>query len=154
MIFAMFGTNPYQFTRLAVALDEFAANVKEEVIVQNGNTRFNFKHCQARDFYPHEEIIKLISDASCIIIQGGAGSISDGIRLNKPIVVVPRKPELNESPDDQERLVRKLDEMGCITALYDMKDLMAKYQEALLSKYNKPPKNNIPNIIRNYLERI
>lgn len=152
MIFAMFGTNPYQFTRLAKALDDFGQKTWKEVEVQCGNTRYDFKHCKAKPFLPHEEVLKKIAAAECVILQGGAGSISDGIRFGKAIVVVPRRPELNESPDHQELLVRKLDSMGCITAVYDVSELEAKYREALVAKRNLPPANKIPEIIANYLK--
>ena len=154
MIFAMFGTNPYQFTRLAEALEKLAVETGEEIVVQCGNTKYPFVRCKATPFYPHEEVLRLISKADCLIIQGGAGSISDGIRLRKPVVVVPRRPELGESPDKQEGLARKLEEMGCITAVFDVKDLKKKYHEALTKETRKPPTNNIPKIIGGYLSSL
>ena len=154
MIFAMFGTNPYPFTRLAKGLDDFAGKTGCHVEVQCGHTKYGFHHCQATPFLPHNDILKKIGEAECLIVQGGAGSISDGLRSGRPLVAVPRSPDFLESPDRQVELVRKLEVMGCLTAVYDIADLELKINEAKYKKAVRPPANRVPAIIREYLEEL
>lgn len=154
MIFAMFGTNPYQFTRLAQALDGYAEKTGERVEVQCGNTQYVFKHCLAQSFMPREDALAKMREARCLVVQGGAGSISDGLRLGKPMVVVPRRPELNESYDRQEDLARALEKMGCTIVVEDVKELGVKIKQALSYKASQPPANRIPSIIRKFLEEL
>ena len=58
MIFSSFGNAPAEmsFIRMAHAIDEFAKESEEDVFVQVGNTRYEFKYARIVKFLEHEEM--------------------------------------------------------------------------------------------------
>ena len=100
MIFALFGTNPYPFTRLADWLDRLACEEGYEIEAQTGTTR-ELAHCRSFDFASYATIRAKMESAECIVAQGGYGSCLDALYLGCPLIIVPRRPELGESRDNQ-----------------------------------------------------
>ena len=109
MILCLLGTNPYDFSRLAKAVDDLAANLEENVYIQLGNTKYIPKNCKYFDFASKNEIENLMKKADIVITQGGYGSITDAILLNKKVIAIPRLKELEEAQDDQLELVKYYD---------------------------------------------
>jgi len=130
MIFVSFGTHNQRFDRLAVAINDFAIQSEEQLIVQYGFTDFNFNDkINAFDYCNRDEMLRYTKDASVLVLQGGWGGISEAIDLQKRIVVVPRI-EGKEHIHNQEQLVKKLESLGCVIAVYNIKDLSAKIELA------------------------
>lgn len=154
MIFVLMGTNPYPFTRLAAEIDSLTGVYKWDTFVQCGFTQYNFKHCTAQPFLPYADVLQKIKECEVVVTQGGAGSISDGIGFRKPVVAVPRYPQLGESQDEQSCFVQKLEQLGCVLGVYDVADLYQVIQKSKTFVPNKPPANRIPEIINNFLERV
>ena len=107
MILALFGTNPYPFKRLAGWLDRLACVEGYKIVAQTGSTPA-LAHCLSFDFEPYESIQARMEQADCIVAQGGYGSCLDALSLGRPLVIVPRQPELGESRDNQSELSRFL----------------------------------------------
>jgi UDP-N-acetylglucosamine transferase subunit ALG13 len=129
MIFVSFGNVPIPFLRLAKAIDLYALTIEEEVIVQCGNTEFNFKHCKVMKFIDHDEMILLMKNASIVVLQGGWGAISEASNLGCKIVSVPRI--LNtEHNHDQFQLVEALEKHGVLLGVYDIKELAIILEKA------------------------
>lgn len=101
MILCLFGTNPYEFTRLAIAIDKVAINFSDDFFVQSGSTTYEFKNCTSVSFLGHDELIEKMKESRLVICQGGYGSIVEALENNKPVISIPRKPQLNESMDEQ-----------------------------------------------------
>ena len=152
MIMVMLGTNPYPFTRLVDEIDRLAGQQGLDVFIQTGNTPAQPKHCAWQAFLSHAEIIKKIETCEFLITQGGAGSISDGLKMGKRVIAVPRYKHLGECPDCQEELVYALEKMGCVIGVFDIE----KLEEAIRTvQYLVPqglPGNRIPSIIASQLE--
>lgn len=151
MIFTMIGTNPYSFDRLVRPLDELAEKNNWDVFIQLGHTTFEPKHCGYKDFLDKEMMLKHIEDSEIIICHGGFGSIRDSLSYNKPIVTVPRKPELNESQDYQEEMVKELEESGYVIAVYDIEELEDAIEKARTFKPNARQNSKIPAIINEFM---
>lgn len=85
MIFSSFGNAPAEmsFIRMAHAIDEFAKESEEDVFVQVGNTRYEFKYARIVKFLEHEEMVDAMRRASIVVLQGGWGTISEAIFLKK-----------------------------------------------------------------------
>lgn len=109
MIFALFGTNPYPFTRLADWLDRLAREEGYDIEAQTGTTAA-LAHCRSFDFASHATICAKMASAATIITQGGYGSCLDALYLGCPLIIVPRRPELGESRDNQAELSNYLAE--------------------------------------------
>ena len=125
MIFSSFGNVPKDFSRLAAALDCFAAESDEKVIVQNGHTNYCFAHAEAIPFIDQHQMFDMMKTADVLVLQGGWGTISEALFMGKPIVAVPRLcPQ--EHNHDQGELVRKLESLGTLIGCYDEKGLAEK----------------------------
>lgn len=152
MIFASLGTMNMPFLRMAKAVDDWVGTVDEEVIVQTGYTRYEYKHAKAFDFCTKEEMKEYIKRADVLILQGGWGAISEAMEMNKRIVVIPRH-ENTEHIHDQFQLVRKLDELGCVIGVFDEKDLPSKMEQARNFTFKHLTKGNAETLIRKTLNK-
>lgn len=151
MIFASLGTMDMPFTRMAKAVDEFAAHCGEEVIVQTGYTDYEYQHAHAFKFCTKEEMQDYIAKADVLILQGGWGAISEAMERKKRIVVMPRH-DKTEHIHDQFQLVRKLDVLGCVIAVTDGNMLTEAVEKARTFVFGQLPKGNAENIIKSQLK--
>ena len=126
----MVGTGPDSFDRLVCPLDAFAGSKGMDVFVQLGHTRYEPVNCRFERFVEREILLRLIQDAELVITQGGYGGIRDALLFDKPIVAVPRYPELHEAPDHQEELVRALEQQGYLIGVYDVAQLESAIERA------------------------
>lgn len=154
MILVLLGTNPYSFERLARAVDDLAGSRGWDVMMQTGHTPYVPRYARHAAFLPREEIRELVRRCSVLIAQGGAGSIHEGLAAGKPVVAVPRRPELGEAQDRQEELVRALERQGRILAVYELAELESAVDRARTFQPPPPPPNEIPLLIARYLESL
>lgn len=152
MIFASLGTMDMPFTRMAKAVDEFASQCDEEVIVQTGYTDFDYQYAHAFKFCTKDEMQKFISDANILILQGGWGAISEAMDLHKKIVVIPRH-DITEHIHDQFQLVEKLDSLSCVIAVRDEKNLAEAVEKAKRFDFKQIKKGNAGVLIRVALQK-
>lgn len=151
MIFASLGTMDMPFTRMAKAVDEFASQCDEEVIVQTGFTDFGYKYARAFNFCTKDEMQRYIGEASILILQGGWGAISEAMELHKRIVVIPRH-DKTEHIHDQFQLVEKLDALGCVIAVQDENNLNEAVEKARTYDFKQINKGNAEEPIRTALK--
>ena len=147
MIFASLGTMDMAFERMAKAVDEFAATVDEEVIVQTGYTHYIYKHAKSFGFCTKDEMQTYIDRASILILQGGWGAISEAMEKHKRIVVIPRY-DKTEHIHDQFQLIRKLDSLGCVIGVFDENELPDAIERAKHFDFMQLHKGNAEGIIR------
>jgi UDP-N-acetylglucosamine transferase subunit ALG13 len=152
LIVVLLGTNPYSFTRLVNQVDHLASESKMHFYVQLGNTQTIPAYCEYERFVDHEKLLDKIYKSELVLSHGGFGSIRDALMCKKPVVAVPRQPELGESQDCQEELVRELESSGRIVGVYDINQLYSKIQEACTKKFHYNSKNYICKIINSFLK--
>lgn len=150
MIFASLGTMDMPFYRMAKAVDEFAAECSEEVIVQTGYTDYDYKYAKAFKFCTKDEMQQYISKANILILQGGWGAISEAMEMQKRIVVIPRYNK-TEHIHDQFQLIRKLDSLGCVIGIFDEKKLPKAVKQAESFDFRQIDKGKAESIIREKL---
>ena len=153
MILVLLGTNPYSFSRLARAMDEYAKASGKEVFIQLGNTA-DFAPTTAgyERFLGKKELLEIVREAEVIVTQGGFGSVADCLLAGKRVVAVPRKPELGEAPDDQEELVRELERVGRVTGVYDIGELPSAILGAEAKAVVAGTPSRIPGLIARFIE--
>lgn len=151
MIFASLGTMDMPFMRMAKAVDDYAAKIDEEVIVQTGFTNYLYKYAKAFDFCTKDEMQQYIAQADILILQGGWGAISEAMEQHKRIVAIPRYNK-TEHIHDQFQLIRKLDDMGCLIGVFDEKDLPSAVEKAKTFDFKQLKKGNAENIVRQKLQ--
>ncbi len=123
MILVMLGTNPYAFHRLLDAVNVWGGKTGEEIIAQTGHTPTEGITFKCADFVSHTQMVKWITDAELVICQGGFGSLKDALSAGKPVIAVPRIPELSECVDSQIEIVEALVEKKRVIPLYDVAEL-------------------------------
>ena len=147
----MVGTGPDSFDRLIRPLDELAGRCGWDVFVQLGHTRYEPRHCRYERFVKRDNLMKMIQAAELIITQGGYGGIRDALQYDKPILAVPRYPDMNESPDHQDEMVRAMEEKGYLMGLYDIEGLEVAIEKALNFRPSPRAASRIPVMLAGYV---
>ena len=77
MILVTLGTQDKPFPRLLKEIERQIkkGNIKDDVIVQAGCTKFKSKYMKIFDLMPMDEFDKLLKDCDLLITHGGVGTI-------------------------------------------------------------------------------
>lgn len=144
MILVLLGTQQNDFSRLLKAVDKAIeeGNIKEEVIVQAGSTKYKSDRMKQFDLIPKDEIESLKKQAHFIITHGGVGSIVSSLKMGKKIIAVPRLQEYGEHVNNHQiEIVESFAKQGYIMKTTDLNNL-----STVLSKIeNFEPKKYISN---------
>ena len=157
MILVLLGTQNNSFHRLLEEVQKNIdnGNIKEEVVVQKGYTKFESKTMTIYNQLPEEEINKLIEKANLIITHGGVGSIINSIQRNKKVIAIPRLKKYKEHVNDHQLdIIQSFNQMGYIIGLNEVEELGRALKK--IKKFNPKTyiKNtgNIISIIENFIE--
>ena len=121
MIFVTVGLHPDGFDRLVQAADEMASRVEETVVIQRGGTRYTPRSTPYFDFADEAQMQRWLSEARVVVLHGGAGSILNALRSNKPLVVAPRLKRFGEVIDDHQlELAEVLSQQGRAVAVMEL----------------------------------
>ena len=156
MILVMLGTQDNSFERLLKEIEHLIETgiIKEEVIVQSGNTKFESNKMKIMDFVSQKELENYINKASYIITHGGVGSITEALKQNKRIIAVPRKKEYKEHVNNhQMQIVENFNKQGYIIGIQGVEELENAIKTIPNFKPNKYKTNtqNIIKIIENFI---
>ena len=124
MIYVTVGTMFLDFARLIDAMDAIARDTGEEVIVQTGMGKALPKHCEHFDFKPREEVLEIQRGARVVVCHAGIGCVSDALRMERPLIVVPRLKRFNEHMNDHQMdLARAVEARGWGRVVLDVREL-------------------------------
>lgn len=102
-ILVLVGTIQLPFTRMLSEIENYYINSTNiEIFAQIGHTPFKSSLFQTYDFLKFDELQKLYIDADLIITHAGVGSIMQGLKLNKKMIVCARYSELGEHVDNHQ----------------------------------------------------
>ena len=157
MILVLLGTQNNSFHRLLEEIQKNIdnGNIKEEVIVQKGYTKFESKNMIQYTQIPLEEIEKLIETADLVITHGGVGSIITSIQKGKKVIAVPRLKKYKEHVNDHQLdIIKSFNDAGYIIGLNDIKELETALKKVADFKPKTYIKNtgNIIKIIENFID--
>lgn len=153
MIFASFGNSPVQFVRMAEAVEKYAKESGEEVIVQGGLTRYEYKYCKCIPFMDKQTFISHLKKCEVAIMQGGWGSISEASDMGVRTVIMPRRNGV-EHHHDQEQLVRVLEQQGVCLGCYDETKLNDIIEKARSFEYKKIIRGSAAPFINEFLNNL
>lgn len=125
-IFITVGTYKLQFDRIFMEIDSLLEKnqLRCNVIAQIGSSTYKPKNFEFFDYCGQKKLHEIINKSDLIICQGGSGSIMDSLLLGKRVISVPRLVEFKEFFDNHQiQLVSKMEELGLILAVYDIKNL-------------------------------
>lgn len=157
MILVTLGTQDKPFTRLLKQIEKEIknGNIKDEVIVQAGMTKFNSKYMKIFDLIPIEKFNEFIKKCDILITHGGVGSIIMGLKNNKKIIGVARLKEYGEVANDHQfQILETFQKEGYIIYLENIEDLKEKLDEIKEFKPKKYKSNtqNMINMIEDYID--
>lgn len=157
MILVILGTQDKDFSRLLKAVDREIKKgiIKDRVVVQAGQTKYESKNMEIFDLIAGPEFEKLIDEADLIITHGGVGSILSGIKKNKKIIAAARLSKYKEHHNDhQKQIIEEFVKEGYILELTNFNDLGLLIEKARKFKPKKFVSNtkNMVKLIENYID--
>ena len=157
MILVTLGTQDKIFPRLLDAIQKQIdkGNIKDEVVVQAGNTPYKSNNMKIFDLIDRDEFAELIKKCDLLITHGGVGSIITGLKNNKRIIAAPRLEKYGEHTNDHQlQIIEKFSDSGFILPLYDFDKLDEVIEQAnkFKPKKYKSNTNNMINLIENYID--
>ena len=159
MILVTLGTQDKPFTRLLKAIDKEIknGNIKDKVIVQAGNTKYESSNMEIFDFKSNDELKDLISKADIVITHGGVATIIESIQKDKKIIAIARLKKYGEHVNDHQlQIIEAFKKDGYLLELKNVKDLVGVIKETKTFKQKKyvSNTNNMINLIENYIDSL
>lgn len=157
MILVLLGTQNNSFHRLLEEIQRNIdnGNIKEEVVVQKGYTKFESKNMTMYTQLPVDELKQLIDKADLVITHGGVGSIITAIEENKKVIAVPRLKKYKEHVNDHQLdIIKSFDDAGYIIGLDSVEKLGDTLKEVQKFEPKQYVKNtgNILKIVENFID--
>lgn len=157
MILVLLGTQDKSFHRLLEQIDKSInkGTIKEEVIVQAGYTKYESPNMKIFDFVSKEELEEYVKESSFIITHAGVGSILDGIRKEKKMIVAARLKKYKEHTNDHQlQILKEFANQKYILPLYDLSCLdktIAKLDKFKVKKFKSG--NQMIDLITDYIDK-
>ena len=155
MIFITVGTTNKGFDRLLMECDRIAQETGKSFFAQTGSSKYNPKNMPFKKWLTNEEMKFFYYSATSFIIHGGFGTLSETLKTNKPIIVVPRKFEDGEAVNDQMDLAIKLHSLGfihCIKNLSDLEEILFNENKIKLKPFSLV--TTIPSLLNTYISEL
>lgn len=117
-----------------------SGRIRDKIIIQIGYTNYIPKECKWFKFVDPQKFENLCKKSDIVITHGGVGSIMTLLKLNKPIIAVPRLKRFYEHTDNHQlQIVKELEKQKRLIAVYDTSDLFSAIKR--VRKFN--PKKRI-----------
>ena len=114
MIFVTVGTQ-IPFDRFIRIVDEVAADITEEIVVQAFPDKYRPRNIKLVDFLAPDEFGRLFSRARLIVAHAGMGTILSAMEQGKPIIVMPRIAALGEHRNEHQlATARRMASLGYV----------------------------------------
>lgn len=157
MILVILGTQDKAFPRILEAVDREIekGTIKDRVVVQAGQTKYESNNMEIFDLLPAPEFDKLVQDADLIITHGGVGSILSAIKKGKKVIACARLAKYHEHHNDhQKQIICEFEKQGYILALKDFNKLgkMIEKSKSFKPKRFESNTGNMIKLIENYIE--
>lgn len=158
MIFVCLGTNDKSFVRLLEEVDKQinVGNIKDEVVVQAGCTKYASSNMTIVDLMSMREFSGYIKKCDLLICHGGVGTILDGLKNNKKIIAFPRLSKYGEHVNDhQVEIINEFYNSGYILTgdVDDLDKLLIKSKDFEVKKY-KSNNYKFNKIIIDYIDNL
>ena len=135
MIFVTVGTT--DFDALAARMDELAAELHEEVIIQIGRGSYQPRHARHFRFAP--SLDGYYQRARLVVSHGGLGTLIEVLRVGKPLIGVSNPDRFDLHQDD---LLGELERGGYLLwgrDLADLDDDIRRIGTMSFRRYQEPP---------------
>jgi UDP-N-acetylglucosamine transferase subunit ALG13 len=118
----------HPFDRLIAAVDRWAMERgRDDVFAQIGRTRLRPVYIRHAERLNPVEMRDQMLRAECIVAHAGMGTIIAALELRRPLLVVPRRPELRETRNaHQVATAQHLRQTGRVAVAMDEFELMSR----------------------------
>ena len=151
MILVTLGTQDKIFDRLIKEVESLIKKgiIKEEVIVQTGDTSYTSKYLTIYNYLDEETYNKYIKECRYLITHGGVGTITKALEMHKKVIAVARLKKYREHINDHQlQIITNFKEQGyLLDGTYNLEECVKN----ILKFKPKEFKSNTPNFIA-YLE--
>lgn len=161
MILVLLGTQNNSFHRLLEEIEKNIENenIKEQVIVQAGYTKFETKTTKQKveifNTIPKKELDNLIEKANLVISHGGVGSMITANQKGKKVIAVPRYKKYHEHVNDHQvetiEIFAKRGYVFPIENVEQLEDALKKIEDFEPIQYQRDEKSNVLEIIENFI---
>jgi UDP-N-acetylglucosamine transferase subunit ALG13 len=148
VIFVTVGTT--DFDALAARMDEIAARLDEEVVIQTGRGAYEPRYARRFRFAP--SLDEYYRQARLVVSHGGLGTLIEVLRLGKPLIGVSNPDRFDLHQND---LLGELERGGYLLWCRNLADLSVDIQRATtmpFRRYQDPP-CHIHLVIADFLDR-
>lgn len=158
MIFVTLGTQKFQFNRLLKVVDDLVAEGHlDNVFAQVGHSDYVPQNYEYKDFLSKDAFQDCVRDCDLLITHSGVATIITGLKMEKPIVVVPRLSKFAEHVDDHQlQIAKSFSEQNFVMMCQNADDLAQIVTQA--KNYQFAPyvsqRQQVTKTIRDYLETI
>ena len=157
LIYVTLGTQDKSFKRLLEAIQKQIdlGNIKEEVIVQAGCTKFESKDMKIFDLVSRDKFDKYMDECDLLITHGGVGSIIGGLTHGKKVIAAARLEKFKEHTNDHQiQIIDVFSKEGYILALENFDELDAVLEKAKKFKPRKFVSNTdkFANKLKDYID--
>ena len=147
MVFVTVCTHEQQFNRLLQAVDSWAENREETVVVQTGYSTYNLVHCISEKFFPYNEMMDYVQKARIVICHGGPASFIMPLQYGKVPVVVPRQVKYEEHVNNHQldfckEVEHRMGNIIVVEEISDLTDILDKYSGIINDKDKQLSSNN------------
>lgn len=136
MIFVTVGSQ-LPFDRLVKAVDDWAAaNGEATAFAQIGSTSYKPAHMDWAPYLPVDAFRRKLETASLVVSHAGMGNLLLALQAKKPILVMPRRLQLDEIRNDHQlATARWLRQMPGVRVADDTEELVDALRRA---EWNEP----------------
>ena len=118
MILVTVGTHDQQFNRLVEGADRVASGLDERVIIQRGCSNYVPSFAEHFRWTSSQQMESLTEQSRLVISQASAGAVILAIRMEKPLILVPRLKRHRENHNDHQlQLAQALDDINRVVVV-------------------------------------
>jgi UDP-N-acetylglucosamine transferase subunit ALG13 len=127
------------FDRMINAVDRWSGQSRrKDIFMQIGPTTSEPRHVEWARVLKPIEFQEHMRKASVIVAHAGMGTILTALELGKPILVMPRRGDLQETRNDHQVATAKhFEERGCVSVAFDEESLVLKLNKLIELKPSK-----------------
>lgn len=130
MILVTVGTQ-LPFNRLISTVDQWASErMRTDFFAQIGISNYYPKSIPWARFLPPNEFEKRLDASMAVVSHAGIGSILSALELGKPVIILPRRAELNEHRNDHQlATAKRFQHMELVSVAFDEQELKQRLDE-------------------------
>jgi UDP-N-acetylglucosamine transferase subunit ALG13 len=155
MILVTVGTHDQQFDRLVEGADRIASELDERVIIQRGCSNYVPSFAEHFRWTSSQQMEALTQQSRLVISQASAGAVIQAIRMEKPLILVPRLRRYRENHNDHQlQLAQALEDIGRVVVVAEPTAVCLKsaIERSVQKKFPPMADNQLQQALRYLLE--